>query len=90
MCFGNEPSWGLALEQPGTAQLRLPDAPPVAYQGTDTRLEPLRERVWRGRLAGGAASSVRAMRATISRKAARNAARAEESGRMSHGLPEHR
>jgi heat shock protein HslJ len=54
MCFGNEPSWGLALEQPGTAQLILPDAPPAAYQGTDTRLEPLRERVWRGRLVGGA------------------------------------
>ena len=58
MCFGNEPSWGLALEQPGTAQLRLPDAPPAAYQGTDTRLEPLRERVWRGRLAGGAGSDL--------------------------------
>jgi heat shock protein HslJ len=58
MCFGNEPSWGLALEQPGTAQLRLPDAPPAEYQGTDTRLEPLRERVWRGRLAGGAGSDL--------------------------------
>jgi heat shock protein HslJ/uncharacterized membrane protein len=58
MCFGSEPSWGLALEQPGTAQFLLPDAPPAAYQGTDTRLEPLRERVWRGRLAGGAGSDL--------------------------------
>jgi len=58
MCFGNEPSWGLALEQPGTAQLMLPDAPPTAYEGTDTRLEPLRERVWRGRLAGGTGSDL--------------------------------
>lgn len=52
MCFGNEPSWGLALETPGVARLVLPDEPPAEYRGTSARNEPLRERVWRGRLAG--------------------------------------
>jgi heat shock protein HslJ len=58
MCFGNEPSWGLALDAPGAARLVLPDTPPAVYQGTDTRLDPLRERVWRGRLAGGAGADL--------------------------------
>jgi heat shock protein HslJ len=58
MCFGNEPSWGLALDAPGAARLLLPDAPPAVYQGTDTRLDPLREQVWRGRLAGGAGADL--------------------------------
>jgi heat shock protein HslJ len=54
MCFGNEPSWGLALDAPGKARLLLPDAPAAEYRGTETRLEHLRERIWRGRAAGGA------------------------------------
>ena len=54
MCFGNEPSWGLALDAPGTARLMLPDAPAAEYRGTETRVEPLNERAWRGRRAGGA------------------------------------
>ena len=58
MCFGNEPSWGFALEVPGKARLLLPDAPAAEYRGKDTRLEPLKERVWRGRRAGGAGSDL--------------------------------
>jgi heat shock protein HslJ len=54
MCFGNEPSWGLALETSATARLMLPDAEPAEYEGADTRIEFLRERVWRGKLRGGA------------------------------------
>jgi heat shock protein HslJ len=53
MCFGNEPSWGLALDTPGTARLILPDAPPAEYQGTETRIAPLPERAWRGAPRGG-------------------------------------
>ena len=37
MCFGNEPSWSLALVAPGTARLIFPDAPATAYRGTETR-----------------------------------------------------
>jgi heat shock protein HslJ len=58
MCFGNEPSWGLTLDAPGVARLLLPDEPPAVYQGTEARLDPLRERVWRGRLAGGQGSDL--------------------------------
>jgi uncharacterized membrane protein len=54
MCFGNEPSWGLALETPDTARLMLPDQPPAEYEGTGTRSDILRERIWRGKLRGGA------------------------------------
>ncbi len=53
MCFGNEPSWSVALETPGTARLVLPDEPPAEYRGTSTRIEVLHERVWRGRLGSG-------------------------------------
>jgi len=54
MCFGNEPSWSLALDRPGAARLTLGDGTETAYRGSDTRLEPLRERVWRGNRDGGA------------------------------------
>ena len=53
MCFGNEPSWSLALENPDTARLMLPDEPPAEYQGTSAHIEVLRERVWRGKLGSG-------------------------------------
>jgi heat shock protein HslJ len=53
MCFGNEPSWGLALDMPGAARLTLPDAPPAEYQGTETRIPHLRERTWRGKRQDG-------------------------------------
>ncbi len=58
MCFGNEPSWSLSLEKPGVARLTMPDEPVAEFQGTDTRLEHLRERVWRGRPAGGAGAEL--------------------------------
>jgi heat shock protein HslJ len=54
MCFGNEPSWSLALETPDRARLTLPDEAPAEYRGASTRIEPLRERVWRGKLESGA------------------------------------
>ena len=54
ICFGNEPSWGLEFTDPGRARLLLPDAPAVAYQGRETRLDVIRERVWRGKPAKGA------------------------------------
>ena len=53
MCFGNEPSWSVALETPGTARLVLPEEPPAEYRGTSTRIEVLHERVWRGKLGSG-------------------------------------
>jgi heat shock protein HslJ len=53
LCFGNEPSWCLSLEKPGVARLTIPDEPVAEFQGTGTRLEHLRERVWRGRPTGG-------------------------------------
>ena len=49
VCSGNEPSWSLALEQPGVARLALPDEAPVEYRGTATQVPALGERVWRGR-----------------------------------------
>jgi heat shock protein HslJ len=52
ICFGNEPSWSLALETPETARLALPDEAPVEYRGSGTRIEHLREEVWRGSAAG--------------------------------------
>lgn len=58
LCFGNEPSWSLSLEKPGIARLTMPDEPVADFQGTDTRLEHLRERAWRGKLTGGAGSEI--------------------------------
>ena len=58
ICFGNEPSWSVALESPDTARLALPDAPPVEYRGTANRIDPLRERVWRGTPVSGAGADL--------------------------------
>jgi len=49
ICFGNEPSWGLHLTEPGVARLQTPDEPGVDYQGGETRLDVIRERIWRGK-----------------------------------------
>ena len=53
ICFGNEPSWGLHFADPGNARLQLPDAPPVEYRGSATRLDVIHERAWRGKPATG-------------------------------------
>ena len=53
VCFGNEPSWSVVFEGPRSARLVLPDQPTAEYQGTETRLDVLRERVWRGAPRGG-------------------------------------
>jgi len=58
VCFGNEPSWSLAFDTRDTARLLLPDEAPVLYRGTETRLDALGERVWRGRPAEGAGGDV--------------------------------
>jgi heat shock protein HslJ len=53
ICFGNEPSWSLQFTDPGGARLLLPDARPVEYQGSETRLDVIHERAWRGKPATG-------------------------------------
>jgi heat shock protein HslJ len=53
ICFGNEPSWSLELLERGTARLAFPDAPPAEYRGSETRLGPIAERVWRGKPVAG-------------------------------------
>ena len=53
ICFGNEPSWSLRLTEPGKAQFATPDEPGVDYVGSETRLDPLSEQVWRGKPATG-------------------------------------
>jgi len=53
VCFGNEPSWSLEFGEPGTARLALPERAPLEYRGGETRLEPLKERAWRGKPANG-------------------------------------
>ncbi|MBX3026861.1 META domain-containing protein [bacterium] len=53
ICFGSEPSWSVALVTPDTAQLTLPEAPAVAFRGASSRIDALRERVWRGAPASG-------------------------------------
>ncbi len=52
-CFGNEPSWGLEFAGRGSARLVLPDLRPVYFRGSETRLDFLKERAWRGKVAGG-------------------------------------
>ena len=52
ICFGNEPFWSLDLTTPGQAQFSLPDGPATMYRGRETRIEPRREAVWRGRSGG--------------------------------------
>ena len=58
MCFGNEPSWSIALVEPGKAQLTLLDQPSVEFRGASSRIEPLRERIWRGQAAAGSAGEL--------------------------------
>jgi heat shock protein HslJ len=53
ICFGNEPSWGLHFADAGNARLQLPDAPPVEYRGSATRLDFIHEQAWRGKPATG-------------------------------------
>jgi heat shock protein HslJ len=53
LCFGNEPSWSLQFSEGGRARLMLPDTKPAGYLGRETRLEPLKERAWRGKPASG-------------------------------------
>ncbi len=53
ICFGNEPSWGLEFAGPSSARLLLPDQRPVYFRGSETRLDALKERAWRGKAAGG-------------------------------------
>lgn len=62
MCFGNEPSWGLALERPDEARLELPDAAPLRYRGGATEVPLHGERVWRGRADGGTGELVAFLR----------------------------
>jgi heat shock protein HslJ/uncharacterized membrane protein len=52
VCFGNEPSWGLRFDGGGRATLSFPDGKPVEYRGSETRLDFLKERAWRGTPAG--------------------------------------
>ena len=52
ICFGNEPFWRLDLTTPGQARFSLHDGPATMYRGRETRIEPRREAVWRGRSAG--------------------------------------
>ncbi len=54
ICFGNEPSWSLQFADVSVARFLLPDARPVEYRGSETRLDHLGERAWRGRPAKGA------------------------------------
>lgn len=53
ICFGNEPSWAVLFDDPALARLVLPDRPEVVHRGGEVRLDPLRERVWRGAPDGG-------------------------------------
>lgn len=64
-CFGNEPSWGLHFTGPGSARLLLPDAPPVAFLGSETRLDFLRERAWRGKPTVGGGDLVAFLREAV-------------------------
>lgn len=49
ICFGNEPFWSLEFSEPGRASFATPDQPGVDYIGSETRLDPLDEQVWRGK-----------------------------------------
>lgn len=62
ICFGNEPSWSVALGASGQARVMTPNAPPAEYRGRETRHEPLRESVWRGNADGRSGDLVLLMR----------------------------
>lgn len=49
ICFGNEPSWSLRLIEPGKGQFSTPDGPSIDYQGSEKRMDPLAEEIWRGK-----------------------------------------
>jgi heat shock protein HslJ len=53
ICFGNEPNWSVAFTAADQARVTAPNAPPAEYRGRETRLEHLRESVWRGHWNGG-------------------------------------
>jgi heat shock protein HslJ len=53
ICFGNEPSWGVDLTEPGVARWSTPDGEATVYRGTATRHAFLPETLWRGSPAAG-------------------------------------
>lgn len=53
VCFGNEPSWSVQLNEPGKARFATPDEPAIDYVGNETGLDPLDEQVWRGKPTSG-------------------------------------
>ena len=53
ICFGNEPNWSVAFSASDQARVTAPNGSPAEYRGRETRLEHLRERVWRGNRDGG-------------------------------------
>jgi len=53
ICFGNEPSWSVTIDEPARARLARPDDAPVDFSGAFSRNQPLHEWVWRGRPAAG-------------------------------------
>jgi uncharacterized membrane protein len=61
ICYGNEPSWSLDFEEEGGARLALLGEEAVEYRGSVTRIEPLKERAWRGRTASGAGGELVAL-----------------------------
>jgi heat shock protein HslJ len=65
ICFGNEPSWGLHFADAGNARLQFPDAPPVEYRGSATRLDVIHERAWRGKPATGGGDLVAFLRDAV-------------------------
>jgi heat shock protein HslJ len=48
VCFGSEPSWSVVFEGGRTARLTFLAQAAVEYEGSETRLDVLRERMWRG------------------------------------------
>lgn len=58
VCYGNEPSWSLELAEDGGARLALLGEETAEYRGGETRLDPLKERAWRGKTASGAAGEL--------------------------------
>jgi heat shock protein HslJ len=53
LCFGTEPFWGIDLTVPDRARMTSPDSAPVDFAGHARLNAVLRERIWRGRAAGG-------------------------------------
>ena len=53
ICFGNEPFWRLDLPGGGEARFSLPDGQSARFRGSESRIEPRKESIWRGRSRGG-------------------------------------